>query len=608
MIENKRLFSVCSIVILLVLPVKLSLATPASKDYSIDQVTVQAEILPNGSLLIEENRSYTFQGEFSWADYSLPLRNLGQVNEFKLSENEISYVQQPGKEPGTYQLSQDKEKFSVKWYYKASNESRTFTLRYRVEDVVTVYSDVAELYYKFVGEDSPQKIDRVDVWVAFPRFADTSQVRAWAHGPLHGQLAFEDGKIHLWVSPLPKRNWWEIRAIFPLTWVPSTRRYEPGMMKEKIMNEERELVEKSNAVRERMIKKLEFREKHNDTAFQLSWILLFVGIAVFVLIYNRYGRAHIISFHDRISSDIPKDLSPAIAHYIYYSGQIGAGAMVSTLFDLARREFLKIEETQESRKSFFGRTQKSVYTLQLVPEYYEKNKNHLAAYERNMIEFVFQDLAGGNNEIQLDEIKKSSRSVVKWFSKWKKILIEESGERPFYDKESVKGTIICAIISTLIVALGIAILVFFGISGLPALLGGIALFGVSFFILRYTKEIKLLRAKLIALKKYLSRYHFKRDSSRLQASLESFLIYGVALGIGTKVIKEMLEVVPAWQGTSYFGWYICTMGHGSSGGFADAVSSMVSATSIAMGSAAGVGGGASAGGGAGAGGASGGAG
>ena len=94
----------------------------------------------------------------------------------------------------------------------------------------------------------------------------------------------------------------------------------------------------------------------------------------------------------------------------------------------------------------------------------------------------------------------------------------------------------------------------------------------------------------------------------MQASLEKYLIYGVALGISSKVMKEILTAVPEWQSSGYFAWYAGPIGQGSPAGFAEAVSSMVSAASTTMGTAAGVGGGASAGGGAGAGGASGGAG
>ena len=131
---------------------------------------------------------------------------------------------------------------------------------------------------------------------------------------------------------------------------------------------------------------------------------------------------------------------------------------------------------------------------------------------------------------------------------------------------------------------------------------------ISAAIIRYTADVKLLRTKLIALRKYLTKYEFRKDTSVLHSNFEKFFIYGVALGIGSKAIKELLIALPEHQHASYFPWYIGAFGHSSPVAFSNAISSMVTATSATMGTAAGVGGGASAGGGGGAGGAGGGAG
>jgi uncharacterized membrane protein len=337
-------------------------------------------------------------------------------------------------------------------------------------------------------------------------------------------------------------------------------------------------------------------------------ILSIIGLTAFVFLFSRYGKPHSVPFYGKISSDIPADVPPAVANYLYNSGQMGSGAMVATLLDLGRRGFIEIEEIQQQKKSLFGTFQKTKYNLKLIPGAFNKQKNELADYEMDMLQFIFQNLAAGSNEIQFDEIKNSRRRVMKWFGKWKESIKAEWGNRPLYDKSSIKGTVISAIISLLIVVLGILILINFGIPGVFAVISGAILFGLSFLILRYTKDVKLLRAKLTALKQYLSKYHFKKDMGNIKSSIERFLVYGVALGISSKIIKELLTTLPEWQSSAYFAWYAGALSHDSPANFANAVSSMVAATSTTMGSAAGVGGGASVGGGAGAGGASGGAG
>ncbi|MFQ5605093.1 MAG: DUF2207 domain-containing protein [bacterium] len=579
----------------------------SAKRYYIDNIQIRAEILADGSLLIEEARTYRFRGRFRWADYNFPLDKLGRVTDFSINDESGEYYQSSEKSPGTYQMSQDKNEFSVKWYYQAKNEVRTFTLKYRVENAVTIHEDVAEFYYKFLRAKRPKPTGSVEVKLILPQPADTSQVRAWLHSSLNGEYRFENGKLRFWATPLPRNNHFEVRVIFPTHWVSAARKKSGWEQRDQILAEERKWVEASNLLREKARQKQAFRDQHFSTVLQLNVAAAAVGLAIFLLLYRKYGRAHPAPFRQKITSEIPREISPAVANYVYSAQQTGAGAMVATLMDLANRSFLTIEEQQVEKKSIFT-TKKKLYNLKLNRDKFQSDKSQLAPFEQNIIDFIFEEVAGGASEIQMEKIRKTRSKVTKWFKEWKKMIKAQWGGQPFYDSSSYKGIVYSVLVSLFVVAAGVLSIIFFGEIGLLATISGVILLGLSFTILRYTKEVKLLRHKLTAFRKYLTKYEFRRDSSKLQANFEKYFVYGVALGIGTKAIKELLTSVPDWQSANYFPWYIGSYGPGSPAGFADAVSSMVSVASTTMGSAAGVGGGASAGGGGGAGGAGGGAG
>ncbi|MDZ7399705.1 MAG: DUF2207 domain-containing protein [candidate division KSB1 bacterium] len=578
------------------------------KRYSIDQIRIQAEVLADGSLRIVEDRSYRFWGSFRWADYSLPLKKLGRVTDFELSENQERYLPAADQSPGSYQISQDNERFYVKWFYRAKDEKRTFRLSYRVTDAVTVYDDVAEFYYKFVSERNEQSIGAVEVTAKLPEPADTSQVRAWAHGPLHGQLVFENGEIRLWAMPLPAGTYWEVRCIFPREWVPAAEKRTEARARERIMAEERLLAEQANALRAKQQQRAAFRAKYQGQAMELSIILALAGVLALVAIYHRSGRPYAVRRSGRYSSEIPRDLPPAVASYVYYSGQINSGAMVATLLDLARRGFLSLEEFVQPKQSLFGKAQRINYRVHLNQEFFDQHRDELAAHERDMVEFLFEELAGGAHQIDFAAIRDARGKVMRWFAPWKGVIKQAWGDWPLYDRASVKATVLAALIALGILAAGIVIAALFGVPGAIATITGILLIPLSFAVLRYTPEVKQLRTKLDELKSYLSRYHFKMDLAQMLGSLEQYVVYGIALGIGKKALQEMLSAVPSGQSGGYFAWYAAAASHGSPGSFATAVSTMISAMSATMSSAAGVGGGAAAGGGAGAGGASGGAG
>lgn len=103
-----------------------------AKSYTIEKIDIQAQILRNGNLQINETRTYQFNGEYTWADYRLPLDQLGKVSEFSVIDGEDEYRKSQSKKPGTYQIEQDGEEFYVRWFYRADDEQKSFTLNYNV--------------------------------------------------------------------------------------------------------------------------------------------------------------------------------------------------------------------------------------------------------------------------------------------------------------------------------------------------------------------------------------------------------------------------------------------------------------------------------------------
>ena len=566
----------------------------SSKNYYLDAVNIRAIIQRDGSMTIEESRSYRFRGSFSWADYSVPVSDLGNISDFRLSENGNLYVPSDTKTPGSYQLQSTTDKFYVKWYYRAKNETRTFTLHYRIEDVIRLHLDTAELYFKFAGANREKIIGEFDVQLNFPYHADTSHVRAWMHGPLNGSYQFRDGKINFRVAPLSKKDFFEVRAIFPTDWAHATRQQSRQQMQEKILAEEAELVKKSNLLKQKQLHQKKMIEEHQQTAFDLNVIVAVLGLIAFGFLYNRYGRSHsVMGMHGKFSSEIPPDISPAVAHY-YNTMQINVGAIMATIFDLARRGFLQLSEHRQSIEFVRLKLSKRIYQLKLNRRFYEKGKNRLLAHEHNLIDFIFNELAADGTEIQMNQIQSARSQVLKWFTKWKKLVKQQAGNPSFFDRESIKGTIISVVIAIVIIAIGIVSLIYFHTTGLIALLSGIFLLFISPLILRYTQNVKTIRSQLAALKRYITRYENHKHSGNLLANFERYFIFGVALGISSKAIKKLIQTIPDWDSNRYFPWYAAHLS--SSSGFSDSISSMVSATSIAMGSATGVGGGSSSGG------------
>lgn len=579
-----------------------------AKSFSLDKIDIRARIQPDGHLQIEENRTYTFKGSFSWADYRLPLKGIGEIRNFSLSDELSSYQRVAGEEPGTYFIEKDNNIFYVKWFYRARNETRTFTLSYLASDVITHYEDIAELYFKFVGSGNNFPVQSVQVILGFPQDATFPEVRAWAHGPLWGEVLFVNGNLKLSVSPLPSRNFWEVRTVFPLDWVPTATKSNQQSYLNVVIKEEEAWTRQANLKRQQAEERIKIRKEKEGQALNYAIAISLFGLLGIIFLYNRFGRGYQVNYHQKVSSELPLDEPPAFTSMIFFNKQVYGVALTATLLDLARRGYLSIEQTGMPEKKWWGVKPPQFALHQKSPEQITKP---LMDYEENLLDFIFRELGQGSGTVRLKTFSKNRRKVQRWFIKWKKQLSAHLKETPYYDKESIKGTIIAAVISAVVFSVGVIITIFYGTPGITAVIAGSLFIGLSFMILSYTPKIKLRRLKLKALKKYLKSYHFisSGTSEALFENIDSFLIYGMALGLGKKQIEQMMMAVPANQQQTSFPWYVYPHGgYASPEQFASAVSTMVTIASSTVSSSAGAGGGASGGGGGGGGGASGGAG
>jgi uncharacterized membrane protein len=327
------------------------------------------------------------------------------------------------------------------------------------------------------------------------------------------------------------------------------------------------------------------------------------------LLYILYGRSHPVSFSQKVSSELPKDEPPAFTNALFFNKQVTGAAMTATLFDLARRGYLKIEQEGLPEKKWWGVKPPDFSIQKTTPK--DSGNQSLLDFEENLLHFIFDVLGHGTASVRFTEFKKNSTKVRRWFQKWRKLVLEHIKDIKIYDRQSIRGTVYGVILSLIISGIGVLILLRLAEPGIIAIISGSFGIGLSFIILRYTPEVKLRQKKMIALKNYLKKYYFMEERSRQDwlANIEAYLVYGIALGLGKKVIEKIMLSIPADQQASYFPWYYYPHGAASSPAtFATAVSTMVSIASSTVSSSTGSGGGASGGGGGGGGGAAGGAG
>ena len=140
------------------------LALPASAVAREDKVTeaeVNMRLAPNAALLVEENLTFEYEGGFEASYRDIPLRPSDTIDNVVVSEG--GRVYRPGgctffgctDLEGTYGATPEGNGIRIVWHHKASDESRTFTIRYRVVGALVAYDDVRDLEWKVWGDQWP---------------------------------------------------------------------------------------------------------------------------------------------------------------------------------------------------------------------------------------------------------------------------------------------------------------------------------------------------------------------------------------------------------------------------------------------------------------------
>ena len=235
------------------------------------------------------------------------------------------------------------------------------------------------------------------------------------------------------------------------------------------------------------------------------------------------------------------------------------------------------------------------YIWEIDRNIWESNKSSLLEYENQLLEFVFDNLANGNNTITIKEIKKNSTAFTKFFKQWKKNVQSIAADKQWYDKTSIKGMNYSFFLTGFIAISNIPFIILFGpwviISGITTIL----ILILSFTISHRTLEGEILYKKWTALKTYLNKGHFKLNKEESINNISDYILYGTVLGVKSKMVEQMIAIIPEEKINHIFYWY--GDGHVSHNGFANSFNSMIATTASTMSTASGSGGGASSGGG-----------
>jgi uncharacterized membrane protein len=280
-----------------------------------------------------------------------------------------------------------------------------------------------------------------------------------------------------------------------------------------------------------------------------------VGPALWLLFYfrtwSRVGKDYKFEGLPEYYRELPSDLPPALVQVLMREGRgVTPNAFTATIFDLARRGWLAMEDREVDKKSLFGTKPHTETRFILKKD--DWSDSSLRPYERDLLDLLFGKLGEpgqrAGSSLTLDNLKdylrKEPQEFQKWYQDWGKEIKDEAKPLGFLEPESLRARN-----RFLAASLPIAILTLS-----PVLL--ILALGLIPFLKRRTQAWARENELWKALKRFLDDFSEFRELPPEALKLwEHYLVFGILFGNAKKILKALPVIledrratVPAWYG------------------------------------------------------------
>ncbi|MBC7194404.1 MAG: DUF2207 domain-containing protein [Caldisericia bacterium] len=493
------------------------------KDYSIPNVKIDVTINRDGSVYFVEERTFSFQGSFSYGYYDLPKVGYEELEEFLVYEGDTPYKKDITEAPFTYYIEDKVISYRVNFFYSAQDEIKTFKFIYKLKGVVKVYEDYGEFYWKLQGDGWDKSVGNFESTIRLLTPVKKDDYFIWAHGPLWGKIEKIDEKtIYLNVTDVPANTFVEARILIPSSYFTEAKKLS-GTIKDKVIKEETKWAREANL--KRLVSKINF------------WIPLIVFIFLLYYIfylYFKYGKEYKIPKDYEYYREPPSDIKPAILGHLMTFGSFSDSFLKATIMDLIYRGVIDIEKDPKSKYDF---------TFKL-----NREKEPLESFEKILAENILFDKSDSFTIKELNKkLKKRPEHYYYKFENFKEEIMEEAKKYDFFEKVSEKKSNFARGIGCLIPIFGITLSIITTnfLYLLWLILIPIYLFIGANAIMRRSYKGKEEFDKWMAFKRFLNDFsNLKEYGPRSIVLWEKYLIYATVLGVAKTVLKALRIIFP----------------------------------------------------------------
>jgi len=519
-----------SIVIVLlcsILLISACILTPASKDFHAESFDVHVDVQPENELIITETVRFRFEGgPFTYVYRELSFSNLDNIDILNSSMDGREF--QPGSGAGKVEITSERP-LKVTWHFPPTTDAtHTFVLVYRVQGAIRKLTGDT-IIWRAIPEEHAYPILRSEITLLYPQSVNLLDA---PYLDRYYNTAMSENIYRLTTTDIDKD-----------TGVTLTAQFEAGS-----------LISSPPYWQAR-------QQQRNDSLLKAMPYGIFSAIACLFLgslgiyLYALRNQREVLPAISSPTNILPNETPPALVGKL-----LGQGFFFpATLFDLARRGVVELQETSDSQK------QHPSFVLE-----YKVHDSPLRPHEHTLLDALYK---GDENRIEVPDIgmslvchaKELDTSLEKeflltgWIDSQRKS--QKSRLTMFWTVVlllSVTISVVTAILSTRLLDstssfLTLAV-IFFGISSSGTILSIIGSIYTGFFsILTQTGEEQVAHWKNF--QNYLKRITKGKETELHPGLFDLYLPYAIVLGMGQKWISYFQKLggvsIPNWLKVSF---------------------------------------------------------
>ena len=416
---------------LLFLGILLILIVPKSvyaedKEYFIDKLNIEAEILNNGDIFINELIEYRFNGNFNGVYRNLNLNGsegylINGISIIDSLGNVVSLDKENSGENNTYQINENSNETQIKIFSRSSNESKMFKLNYTIKGAARKYSDYSNLYWNFYDVKNVDFIKEGSLKI---HLKDTNFEIDKLSYDIYG-----DGEITTSnTEKIITINFKELTSLIGID-----MKFQKDYLS---MTEEIIIHEENNNYSNNFNNY--YKEEKSDKYTGIV-LILFACIGSVLGLFglekskfnkelNKYREQYMFTNEEFVMAP-PSDLPPALVNLLINENSSSEEMIVTTLFYLANKGYYRMEEKDSSSKN---RNKDLIFTR--INENKEIKYSHL---EYIIKWFSNYEVSGSFSMKQIKKITASNKGAKNFINKSENFLdkVKEDGEKlGFYIK------------------------------------------------------------------------------------------------------------------------------------------------------------------------------